>query len=101
MSNTAIETIRQQPQRYDFFWAVRLLQAQFPELPRIGHGKLLQQDPIRFGQKPSLAFVAASIDSLEDGEAPKLNLTSFGLFGPNGPMPICMTEYALLQGSGL
>ena len=101
MENTAIQTIRQRPQRYDFFGAVRLLQAQFPELPRIGCSKLLQQDPIRFGQRPSLAFAASSIDSLEDGQAPKLNLTSFGLFGPSGPMPVCMTEYALLPESGL
>ena len=100
-TNAVIEAISRQPQHFEFFWAVRLLQAQFPRLPRIGHSKLLQQDPIRFGQKPSLAFEAASIHSLEPGDVPKLQLTSFGLFGPNGPMPTCMTEYALLAGSAL
>jgi len=96
-----IDAIRQQPQKFDFFWAVRLLQSQYPHQPRIGHGKLLQQDPIRFGQKPSLSFEAASINSLEPGEVPKILLNSFGLFGTNGPMPVCTTQYALLEDSAL
>lgn len=100
-TNAVVEAISREPQKFEFFWAMRLLQSQFPHLPRIGHGKLLQQDPMRFGQKPSLAFEATSLHSLEPGDVPKLYLTSFGLFGPNGPMPACMTEYALLPGSGL
>jgi type VI secretion system protein ImpH len=100
-TNAVMEEISRQPQKFDFFWAVRLLQAHFPDQPRIGHGKLLQQDPIRFGQKPSLAFEATSIHSFELGEVPRLQLTAFGLFGPNGPMPACMTEYALLPDSAL
>jgi type VI secretion system protein ImpH len=100
-TNAVIAAISREPWKFEFFWAVRLLQAQFPHLPRIGCGKLLQQDPLRFGQTPSLAFEATSLHSLEPGETPRLQLTSFGLFGANGPMPACMTEYALLPGSAL
>lgn len=100
-----MEAIKRQPWKFDFFWAVRLLQAQSPHLPRVGYGKLLQQDPLRFGQNPSLAFEGASLHSLgipaEESGAPKLLLNSFGLFGPNGPMPVCTTEYALLSDSAL
>jgi type VI secretion system protein ImpH len=100
-TNAVIDAIKRQPWKFDFFWAVRLLQAQSPHLPRVGYGKLLQQDPLRFGQNPSLAFEGASLHSLETGEVPKLLLNSFGLFGPNGPMPVCTTEYALLSDSAL
>jgi type VI secretion system protein ImpH len=52
---------------------------------------------VRFAQKSSLAFAPATIDSVEPtpGEsAPRLWVNFFGLLGPNGPLPLHLTEYA-------
>ena len=52
---------------------------------------------MRLGQDPDLAFAPAPLASLEFGATarpPRLQVRLFGLLGPNGPMPIHITEYA-------
>ena len=52
---------------------------------------------MRLGQDPDLAFAPAPLASLEfgqDGAPPRLQVRLFGLLGPNGPLPIHITEYA-------
>jgi len=52
---------------------------------------------VRLGQDPDVAFAPAPLASLEfgqDGAPPRLQVRLFGLLGPNGPMPIHITEYA-------
>jgi len=86
------------PQACDFFHAVRLLQRQQAEMPRIGYAHLPKDEPVRFGQTPSLAHPATLIDTFEpaaDGHPAKLQLTYHGLLGVNGPMPLNYTEYAM------
>src|SRR5262245_37846588 len=80
---------------YDFFRLVRMIQAARPDLPLVGKSKTPQDDPIRFGQRPTLAFVPSTLDELVPGERPKLYINFFGLFGPNGPFPLHLTEYAI------
>ena len=65
-----IEKISRQPYAFDFFRAVRLMQCHLRgkdaarPAPRLGTSKLPQDDPVRFGQKPSLAFAPSTMDSL-------------------------------------
>lgn len=69
-----------------------------PELPRLGESKKIAEDPIRFRQNPSLGFASRSLESLElgaPGAPPVLNINFFGMFGPNGPLPHHLTEYAV------
>lgn len=57
----------------------------------------VQEDPIRFGQTPSLAFAPSSLEAFrpgQNGRPGKLLVRFLGLFGPNGPLPIHITEYA-------
>lgn len=91
------EALEQKPFSFDFFRAVRLLQAQFAHLPRVGYSLSPAKDPVRFAQSPSLAFAPSTLEALTRNPAsaaPKLFVRHFGLLGPNGPLPLHLTEYA-------
>jgi type VI secretion system protein ImpH len=53
-------------------------------------------EPIRLGQDPDLSFAPAPLASLQTagGRVPRLQVRLFGLLGPNGPLPLHVTEYA-------
>lgn len=83
--------------QYDFFQIMRRLECVFAELPRMGESHRPSEEPIRLGQKPSLKFPPAALAGLEpghEGGPPRLMAWFFGLFGPNGPLPLHLTEYA-------
>ncbi len=85
------------PQRYHIFLALRIIEAQFPDAPRIGESKRPRDDRFRFGQEAEMAFPPSSIASItppNGGKPGKLINRFFGLWGPMGPMPIHLTEYA-------
>ena len=92
-----LRQITEEPHKFGFFQAVRLLENAHPGLPRIGTSLRLRDDPIRFGQSPSLSFAPATLARFtpgEDGGAPTLRQRFFGLFGANGPLPLHLTEFA-------
>jgi type VI secretion system protein ImpH len=91
-----IEALVANPTAFDFFRAVRLLEAQHADQPRIGTSIDPRQDPVRFGQRPSLGFARSTIESFTDGGAqPHELLVNFmGLLGPNAPLPLHITDYA-------
>mgnify|MGYP001428677764 CR=1 FL=1 len=81
----------------DFFQVLRRLECLYPD--RVGFGRSARpaEDPIRLGQEPSLFFAPTTLASYEpasDRTPPKLRGYFFGLFGPNGPLPLHLTEYA-------
>ncbi|MGI9013138.1 MAG: type VI secretion system baseplate subunit TssG [Phycisphaerales bacterium] len=93
-----------QPYNFDFFAALRRLECQHANLPRLGKARRPRAEAIRLGQTPSLAFAPATlsqfIDHVADGgdsdQEPlpsKLLVYFFGLLGPNGPMPLHFTEF--------
>lgn len=85
-----------QTYRYDFFQAVRLIECANPDRPRIGHSTRVAEDPVRFGQTADLSFAPAALDAFEpgvEGRPPRLLVRFLGLLGPNGPMPLHLTEY--------
>lgn len=88
--------LQETPYRFDFYRAVRALEAQHPEYPRVGFSERLGQDVIRFGQQPSLAFAPSTLDQVDNlpSGALRLLVNFLGLCGPNGPLPQHMTEYA-------
>ncbi len=88
--------LKRRPYDFDLFFTLRMLQARHPELPRLGKASRPQFEPIRLGQDPSLAFAPATIAEVLPGTATqpeRLMVWSFGLYGPNGPMPTHLTEY--------
>ncbi|MBL8301126.1 MAG: type VI secretion system baseplate subunit TssG [Rhodanobacteraceae bacterium] len=91
------QALEQTPQTYDLFALLRRIEALHPHLPRLGRAKRPSQEPLRIGQEPALYFAPSAIARLEPPRlkgGPKLVIHSFGLFGPNGPLPLVMTEYA-------
>jgi len=84
------------PYRYDFYQALRRLECLYPDKPRWGRALRPVDESVRLGQDPDLSFAPASLSSFETGggRPPRLQVKLFGLFGPNGPLPIHITEYA-------
>jgi type VI secretion system protein ImpH len=91
-----IQQIEANPYGYDFFRVVRLLDAYFADRPRIGESITPRDDTIRFRQNPSLAFAPSTLEALLPGaeHKPDLFVNFLGLCGPNGPLPLHVTEYA-------
>jgi type VI secretion system protein ImpH len=90
-------TLASVPFEFDFYHAVRLLECAYRDQPRIGRSVTPTQDPVRFGQNPSLAFAPSSVESFgapDEEMPPHLRVFFFGLFGPNGALPFHLTEFA-------
>lgn len=85
------------PYRYDFFQAMRLIEAAHPHKPRLGTARKPSDEPLRLGQAPELSFAPSSLASFKysgDGSTSRMEVRFFGLFGPNGPLPLHLTEHA-------
>ncbi|HMF97688.1 MAG TPA: type VI secretion system baseplate subunit TssG [Vicinamibacterales bacterium] len=84
------------PYRYDFYQTLRRLECLYEEKPRWGRALRPIDEPVRLGQDPDLSFAPSPLASFETrgDRPPRLQVRLFGLFGPNGPLPIHLTEYA-------
>ncbi|WP_409071534.1 type VI secretion system baseplate subunit TssG, partial [Klebsiella pneumoniae] len=85
------------PWDYDFFQALRRIECESPQLPRLGHSVRLADDPLRLGQKPDCTFAPSTLASVSQaGTAAVARPDQFfvGRTGPNGPLPLHLTEYA-------
>jgi len=81
---------------YEFFAAMRRVECARPELPRLGRAARASDEAVRLGQVPSLTFAPTMFVEAERHADGKLWLGGvfFGVFGPNGPLPLHLTEYA-------
>jgi type VI secretion system protein ImpH len=91
-----LEQVAAQPFRHDFYRVLRRFEADHPGLPRLGEAVRPADEPLRIGQPAELSFAPAAIHSLRlrPGRPPVLQQRIFGLVGPNGPLPIHLTELA-------
>ena len=93
------ERLRTDPEHFDFFQAMRRLESitcEDESRPRFGAALRPIDEPIRLGQNPSLSFAPRDLDGLEPGKnglPPRLAVNFFGLLGPNGALPLHLTEY--------
>lgn len=88
--------LQSQPHGYSLFAALRLLEQAFADRPRLGESRKAADDAVRLGQAPHLSFAPCDIAQVENGEdgAVLLEQFAFGLFGPNGALPLHLTELA-------
>ena len=89
--------LRDEPWKFSFYAVMRQLEALHADRPRFGESGRPEQDMIRLGQEPSSGHAPAALANFEPGAAGKpdrLNVHFFGLFGPDGPLPLHLTEYA-------
>jgi type VI secretion system protein ImpH len=85
------------PAGLSFYQAVRRVECQFANQPRIGHATRSADEPIQFCQEPSLGFAPATLQRFERQKKtgkPRLMVNFMGLLGPQGPMPLHFTDYA-------
>lgn len=90
------QRLRHSPHSFDLFFTLRWLQARHADMPRLGRAARPKAEPIRLGQDPSLAFAPATIAEVlpaDSGQPERMTVWSFGLYGPNGPLPTHLTEY--------
>jgi type VI secretion system protein ImpH len=87
--------VRAAPYEHDFFALLRRVEGLQPQAPRIGRAPRPSQEVLRLGQEPELQFGPAAVASFdpEEGAAPRLGVRFFGLLGPQGPMPLHLTEH--------
>jgi type VI secretion system protein ImpH len=91
-----LKALTDAPHRYDFYQVMRHIDAAHPTLPRLGEALRPADEPLRLTQPAELTFAPAAIHSVQRdiSGAPRLRQRIFGLLGPNGPMPIHITELA-------
>jgi type VI secretion system protein ImpH len=92
-----VRALEAAPYAFNFYQALRRLECAHPDKPRLGQSVRPIDDPVRLGQEPSMAFAPSTLSSFtldKDGGPPRLCAHFFGLFGPNGPLPLHLTEYA-------
>lgn len=83
--------------QFDFYYAMRQIDAQLPGTTPLGRAPRPRDEPLRLTQHASLAFAPATLHSFKPGVTAtglgRLWVQHFGLFGPNGSMPQHITEY--------
>jgi type VI secretion system protein ImpH len=90
------EQIKEKPYLYSLFDVLRYVEAVNPDKPRLGESVKVTDDPILIRQQPSMAFAPATISKFVPGykNQDQLYNLPYGVFGPNGPLPLHLTEYA-------
>ena len=84
------------PHRHDFFQVMRAVDAHHADKPRLGTARRPVDEAVRLGQAVELAFASSALSdvNLQDRSGkPRIEVRFFGLFGPNGPLPLHMTGY--------
>ncbi len=95
--DTLMDRLLADPQGHHIFHALRIIEAEYSDNPQLGKSSRPSQDRIRVGQEAEMAFPPSTIAALTlpTKDAPgRLTNRFFGLFGPHGPLPLHLTEYA-------
>lgn len=83
------EMLDQEPYRFEFFQAVRLLQRMYPHRGVAGRFNNPKDEVVRFGGQSSVAFPASEIQSLDRSTTPpQMRVNFMGLTGPQGMLPL-------------
>lgn len=91
------DRLKEDPQGHHIFLALRIIEAEHADKPQLGRSRRPKHDPVRLGQEAELAFPPTTIRSFDNPTATKpatLINRFFGFFGPHGPLPLHLTEYA-------
>ena len=87
--------LERRPWAFDFYYVMRRIEGLNPSLPRLGEARKPADEPLRLGQDPELTFAPANLSRVDIGGArPRIAVRFLGLWGPQGPMPLHLTEFA-------
>ncbi|CAB3650019.1 type VI secretion system baseplate subunit TssG [Trinickia soli] len=92
---TLAARLSREARQFEAFQLLRLIECANPDKARLGVAARPAQEPVRLGQDPELRFSSAQVTSYApaDGSMPERVALDFGLLGPQGPMPLHLTEY--------
>ncbi|OXI71323.1 type VI secretion system baseplate subunit TssG [Burkholderia sp. MS389] len=94
LSPDLLESLQMEPWRFGFLSLLRRIGAN-PAVDPVGTARRPRSEPFRLGQQPSLAFAPREIASVQEAAGRlKVRLFGLGMLGPNGPLPIHVTEWA-------
>lgn len=93
------DALKKNPEKYHIFQALRLIEAAYSGQPRLGRSRRPSLDAVRLKQRIELSFASSTVARFvpkneQTGAPGELAQYMFGLFGPNGPLPLHLTEYA-------
>jgi type VI secretion system protein ImpH len=93
---SALTQLQTEPYGFSLFAALRALEQLHADRPRLGESRKATDDAVRLGQAPHLAFAASDLAGVTTDDAGRIALEQygFGLFGPNGALPLHVTELA-------
>lgn len=94
----SLKELRENIRQYGFFAALRLVDCCAEGSPQSGWSRSPSSELLRLRQQPAMEFPASSLRSAEFSPSTgKLNLDCnfFGLFGPQGALPLELTEFAM------
>ncbi|HET8939706.1 MAG TPA: type VI secretion system baseplate subunit TssG [Polyangiales bacterium] len=92
-----LRALQHKPYAFDLYQALRRLECAFRDWPRVGTAARPAEEPVRFGQAVSLTAAPSTLSHFEPARGSRpahLYNFFFGVLGPNGPLPLHMTEYA-------
>ena len=95
LTDEILSALAEKPYSIDLFALMRRLEANSNAI-KWGHATKYRDEILQFSQEPSSIFSSSNIAKLyqyTNGRKPKLAIHSFGMFGPNGAMPLVFTEY--------
>lgn len=95
--DTLLVALRERPHSFDLYQALRRIEHAYRQWPRVGTAARPSEEPVRFGQAVSLTAAPSTLSHFEpsDGARPARLYNYFlGVLGPNGPLPLHLTEYA-------
>jgi type VI secretion system protein ImpH len=91
-----------EPYRFDFFQAVRLIEKIYPDRKPVGRGAVPEDEILRFRSNISLKFppsqihdIIESFDELNDTEKTEMFINFMGMIGVSGILPVHYTELAM------
>jgi type VI secretion system protein ImpH len=91
-----LRALEERPYDFDFYQVLRRLESLYPNKPRIGRALRPADEPVRLGQETSMSFAPAPLAAFipaTEGRPPRLQQRFFGLLGPNGPLPMHLTDF--------
>ncbi|MDR5741427.1 MULTISPECIES: type VI secretion system baseplate subunit TssG [unclassified Caballeronia] len=94
LSDSLTERLRNEPWLFGFLSLMRRVGAN-KRIDPIGTAERPGAEPFRLGQRPSLTFSPREIADVDERNGRlHVHLYGLGVLGPNGPLPIHMTEIA-------
>jgi type VI secretion system protein ImpH len=89
--------LRNEPYRFEFFQAIRLLERLLPDRKPLGRFTHPSEEVARIGSYPSLGFPASEIQYMDwpENAAPFIAVNFMGTTGAQGPLPHFYTTFIL------